>query len=115
MNVEPPTDTKPGKQAQTSAGPLNGLRVVEIGTLVAAPFASRMLGEFGADIIKIEPRDGDPLRRWRVLRGDTSLWWYVQSRNKKSITLNLKAPEGVEIAKKLIKGADILIENLRPG
>ncbi len=98
-----------------SSGPLRGVRVVEIGTLVAAPFASRVLGEFGADIIKIEPREGDPLRRWRVLRGDTSLWWYVQSRNKKSITLNLKTREGVAIAQKLIEGADILIENLRPG
>lgn len=96
-------------------GPLRGLRVIEIGTLVAAPFASRMLGEFGAEIIKIEPREGDPLRRWRVLRGDTSLWWYVQSRNKKSITLNLKAREGIEIAQQLIESADILIENLRPG
>jgi crotonobetainyl-CoA:carnitine CoA-transferase CaiB-like acyl-CoA transferase len=89
--------------------------VVEIGTLVAAPFASRILAEFGADVIKIEARDGDPLRRWRVVRDGTSLWWYVQSRNKKSLTLDLKAPRGLEIARKLIDEADILVENLRPG
>lgn len=98
----------------TAGGPLRGVRVVEIGTLVAAPFASRILADFGADVIKIEPRGGDPLRRWRVMRDDTSLWWYIQGRNKKSLTLDLKAPRGVAIARKLIASADVVIENLRP-
>lgn len=102
-------------QQASKSGPLQGLRVVEIGTLVAAPFASRILGDFGAEIVKIEPLEGDPLRRWREIRGNTSLWWYVQSRNKKSITLNLKSREGVDIASKLIEQADVVIENLRPG
>lgn len=95
-------------------GPLHGLRVIEIGSLVAAPFASRILADFGADVIKIEPRDGDPLRRWRLMRNDVSLWWYVQGRNKKSLTLDLKSPRGIEIAKKLIASADVVIENMRP-
>jgi len=96
-------------------GPLAGIRVVEIGTLIAAPFAARLMAEFGADVIKIEAPDGDPLRRWRKMHDDTSLWWYVQSRNKRLITLDLKKPDGASIAKRLISTADILIENLRPG
>ena len=71
-------------------GPLAGLRVIEIGTLIAAPFAARMMAEFGADVIKIEaPGQGDPIRKWRKLHEGTSLWWYLQSRNKKSISINL--------------------------
>src|SRR5471030_3208808 len=98
------------------AGPLAGIRVIEIGTLIAAPFAARMLGEFGADVIKIEaPAGGDPLRKWRKLHNGTSLWWYLQSRNKKSIAVNLKSPDGVEIVKRLAASADVLIENMRPG
>ena len=97
-------------------GPLKGIRVIEIGALIAAPFAARMLAEFGADVIKVEaPGSGDPLRKWRKLHEGTSLWWYLQSRNKKSIALNLKAPEGVAIIKQLVQGADLLIENLKPG
>ena len=97
-------------------GPLNGVRVIEIGTLIAAPFAARLMGEFGAEVIKIESiGQGDPLRKWRKLHEGTSLWWYLQSRNKKSLSLNLKAPEGVEIVKRLAESADVLIENLRPG
>jgi crotonobetainyl-CoA:carnitine CoA-transferase CaiB-like acyl-CoA transferase len=99
-----------------SAGPLVGIRVIEIGTLIAAPFATRMLADFGAEIIKIEaPGTGDPLRKWRKLHDGTSLWWYLQARNKKSIALDLKTPAGLEIAKKLAASADILVENLRPG
>jgi crotonobetainyl-CoA:carnitine CoA-transferase CaiB-like acyl-CoA transferase len=99
-----------------SPGPLAGIRVIEIGTLIAAPFATRMLADFGAEIIKIEaPGMGDPLRKWRKLHEGTSLWWYLQARNKKSIALDLKMPEGLEIAKKLAASADILVENLRPG
>jgi crotonobetainyl-CoA:carnitine CoA-transferase CaiB-like acyl-CoA transferase len=98
------------------AGPLAGIRVIEIGTLIAAPFAARMLAEFGAEVIKIEaPDNGDPLRKWRKLHEGTSLWWYLQSRNKKSICVNLKSPEGVDIVRKLAADADIVIENLRPG
>ena len=97
-------------------GPLQGIRVVEIGTLIAAPFAARLMAEFGADVIKIEaPETGDPLRKWRKLHEGTSLWWYLQSRNKKSVCVNLKSAEGVEIVKRLAADADVVIENLRPG
>lgn len=99
-----------------STGPLAGIRVIEIGTLIAAPFAARLLGEFGADVIKIEsPQDGDPLRKWRKLHEGTSLWWYLQSRNKQSVCINLKSPDGIDIIKRLAREADVLIENLRPG
>ena len=98
------------------SGPLKGIRVIEIGTLIAAPFAARMMGEFGAEVIKIEaPGVGDPIRKWRKLYEGTSLWWYLQSRNKKSISINLKSPEGIEIIKRLVSNADVLIENLKPG
>jgi crotonobetainyl-CoA:carnitine CoA-transferase CaiB-like acyl-CoA transferase len=97
-------------------GPLNGVRVIEIGTLIAAPFAARLMGEFGAEVIKIESMgQGDPLRKWRKLHEGTSLWWYLQSRNKKSLSLNLKSAEGIAIVKRLAESADVLIENLRPG
>ncbi len=95
---------------------LQGLKVIELGQLIAGPFAAKLLGEFGAEIIKIEPPDvGDPLRKWRKIENGTSLWWHVQSRNKKSVTLDLKAAEGQEILRKLLRDADILIENFRPG
>jgi crotonobetainyl-CoA:carnitine CoA-transferase CaiB-like acyl-CoA transferase len=95
---------------------LNGIRVIEIGTLIAAPFAARLLAEFGAEVIKIESLgQGDPLRKWRKLHEGTSLWWYLQSRNKKSLALNLKSAEGIAIIKQLAESADVLIENLRPG
>ena len=99
-----------------AAKPLAGLKVIELGTLIAGPFAARICAEFGADVIKVEsPNGGDPLRKWRKLYEGTSLWWFVQARNKKSITLNLKAAEGVSILKQLLADADILIENFRPG
>jgi crotonobetainyl-CoA:carnitine CoA-transferase CaiB-like acyl-CoA transferase len=98
------------------SGPLKGIRVIEIGTLIAAPFAARMMAEFGAEVIKIEaPLNGDPIRKWRKLHEGTSLWWYLQSRNKKSLSLNLKSAEGIDIIKRLVADADILIENLKPG
>ncbi|BAO88837.1 MULTISPECIES: CaiB/BaiF CoA transferase family protein [Caballeronia] len=98
------------------SGPLQGIRVIEIGTLIAAPFAARMLAEFGAEVIKIEtPNGGDPLRKWRKLHEGTSLWWYLQSRNKKSVCVNLKSPEGAGVIKRLAADADIVIENMRPG
>jgi len=97
-------------------GPLEGIRVVEIGTLIAAPFAARLMAEFGAEVIKIEaPGEGDPIRKWRKLHKGTSLWWYLQSRNKKSISVNLKAPEGIDLVKRLLDTADVLIENFKPG
>ncbi|MBN3803333.1 CoA transferase [Paraburkholderia sp. Ac-20336] len=98
------------------AGPLQGIRVVEIGTLIAAPFAARLMAEFGAEVIKIEaPQTGDPLRKWRKLHEGTSLWWYLQSRNKKSVCVNLKSADGIEVVKRLAADADVVIENLRPG
>ncbi len=97
-------------------GALEGIKVLELGTLIAGPFCARMLGEFGADVIKVEaPDGGDPIRQWRILKDGTSLWWSVQSRNKKSITLNLKDERGRAIAKQLALEADIIIENYRPG
>nr|WP_314625969.1 CoA transferase [uncultured Noviherbaspirillum sp.] len=95
---------------------LDGLRVIEMGQLIAGPFAGKTLGEFGADVIKIEaPGAGDPLRNWRMIQDGTSVWWQVQSRNKRSIALDLRSPEGQDIARKLIAEADVLIENFRPG
>ena len=97
-------------------GPLAGIKVLELGTLIAGPFCARMLGEFGADVIKIEsPQGGDPIRQWRVLKDGNSLWWSIQSRNKKSITLNMKDKRAQDIARRLALDADIIIENYRPG
>ena len=96
--------------------PMAGVRVLEFGTLIAGPFCARILAEFGAEVIKIEsPRGGDPLRKWRKLHDGTSLWWYLQSRNKRSLTLDLKQPEGLAVALELASQADIVIENFRPG
>jgi formyl-CoA transferase len=96
--------------------PLQGLRVLELGTLIAGPFCTRVLAEFGAEVVKIEaPGEGDPLRKWRKLYKGTSLWWFVQSRNKKSVTVNLKHPEGQEIVRRLARSCDIVVENFRPG
>ncbi|MFO1292275.1 MAG: CaiB/BaiF CoA-transferase family protein [Rubrivivax sp.] len=95
---------------------LAGLRVVEMGQLIAGPFAAKTLGDFGADIVKIEPpAGGDPLRGWRLLQEGTSVWWQVQSRNKRSLALDLRRPEGQAIARRLVARADVLIENFRPG
>jgi formyl-CoA transferase len=97
-------------------GPLSNLKVVELGTLIAGPYCARLLAEFGADVVKVEtPGEGDPLRKWRRLHEGTSLWWYAQARNKKSIAVNLRERDGQEIVRKLTAGADILVENFRPG
>jgi formyl-CoA transferase len=105
-----------GSSGDLSIGALKGLKVVEMGQLIAGPFAGKTLGEFGADVIKIEaPGAGDPLRNWRLIKDGTSVWWQVQSRNKRSIAIDLRIPEGQEIARKLICEADVLIENFRPG
>ena len=103
-------------ETRTAAGPLAGLKVVELGQLIAGPFAAKTLADFGADVVKIEPPGaGDPLRNWRLLKNGTSVWWQVQSRNKRSVALDLKQPEAQEIARKLAAEADVLIENFRPG
>lgn len=99
-----------------STGPLAGYRVIELGQLLAGPFAGCLLGYFGAEVIKIEPPGGgDPIRRWREMRGDTSLWWHSLARNKKSVTIDLKTAQGVDLARRLIDKADVAIENFRPG
>ncbi|HYN13453.1 MAG TPA: CaiB/BaiF CoA-transferase family protein, partial [Burkholderiales bacterium] len=96
--------------------PLSGVRVLELGSLIAGPFCAKTLGDFGAEVIKIEPPgEGDPLRRWRRMRNGVSLWWEVQSRNKKSVTVDLRRPEGQEIVRRIARGCDIAIENFRPG
>ena len=106
--------------AQTTTAPtpqaLAGVRVLELGSLIAGPYAAALLAQFGAEVIKVEsPEGGDPLRQWRRLHDGTSLWWYSQSRNKKSVTLDLRQPEGAELARQLAASADIVIENFRPG
>jgi formyl-CoA transferase len=96
--------------------PLHGIRVLELGSLIAGPFAARVLGDFGAEVIKIEsPVNGDPLRKWRKLHDGTSLWWQVQSRNKKSVAIDLKTEGGQELVRKLALSCDVIIENFRPG
>lgn len=105
-----------GKPDTTRPLPLEGVRVVELGSLIAGPYAAGLLAQFGAEVLKIEPpQDGDPLRKWRKLHDGTSLWWYSQSRNKKSVTLDLRATAGQEIVRKLVAEADIVVENFRPG
>ena len=100
----------------TTAAALAGVRVIEMGQLIAGPFCGNTLGEFGADVIKIEPPGaGDPLRNWRLIQDGTSVWWQVQSRNKRSIALDLRNPQGQAIARRLIAEADVLVENFRPG
>jgi len=102
--------------AGATSGPLAGLRVLELGSLVAGPFCGKTLADFGAEVIKIEPPgEGDPLRKWRRLRNGTSLWWQVQSRNKKSLTCDLRKPEGQEIVRRLARASHIVIENFRAG
>ncbi|EYS86168.1 carnitine dehydratase [Cupriavidus sp. SK-4] len=103
-------------EANNGTMPLQGVRVIELGSLIAGPYAGGLLAQFGAEVLKIEsPKDGDPLRKWRKLYEGTSLWWYSQSRNKKSLTLDLRSAQGQEIVRKLVAEADIVIENFRPG
>lgn len=99
-----------------SRGPLAGIRVLEMGQLIAGPFAAKTLADFGADVIKIEPPgSGDPLRKWRLMKDGTSVWWQVQARNKHSVALDLKQPEAQQLIRDLAREADVLIENFRPG
>jgi formyl-CoA transferase len=110
------TDAAPAAAPPPAQGALSGLRVVEMGQLIAGPFCGKTLGEFGADVVKIEtPGAGDPLRNWRMLQDGTSVWWQVQSRNKRSVALDLRSAEGQDIARRLIAEADVLVENFRPG
>jgi formyl-CoA transferase len=98
------------------AGPLAGLKVLELGQLIAGPFAAKSLADFGAEVIKVEPPGaGDPLRKWRLLKDGTSVWWQVQSRNKRSIALDLKSADAQDIVRRLACESDVLIENFRPG
>ena len=95
---------------------LKGIKVIELGQLIAGPFAGKTLAEFGADVIKVEPSgSGDPLRKWRMLRNGTSVWWEVQSRNKRSVELDLRVAEGQAVVRELAREADVLIENFKPG
>jgi len=98
-----------------AARPLDGIRVLEMGQLLAGPFAGCVLGYFGAEVIKVEPPGGDPIRGWREVRDGTSLWWSSLARNKKSVTLDLQKPRGRELARALAAKSDVLIENFRPG
>ena len=96
--------------------PLEGLRVIEVGQLLAGPFAATILGYYGAEVIKVEPPDGgDPIRRWRIVKNETSLWWYSIARNKKCVTLDLRERRGRDILRTLVNQSDVLIENFRPG
>ncbi|WP_449620983.1 CaiB/BaiF CoA transferase family protein [Robertmurraya sp. Marseille-Q9965] len=96
--------------------PLEGVKILELGNLVAAPFAGKLFAEFGAEVIKVEePQKGDPLRNWRIMHQDTSVWWHVQSRNKKSITVNMRSEEGQNIIKALVPNVDVVLENFKPG
>ena len=111
-----PQETHSSMDSIASPAALQGVRVIEMGQLIAGPFCGKTLGEFGADVIKIEaPETGDPLRNWRLIKEGTSVWWQVQSRNKRSVALDLRQKEGQAIARQLIAEADVLIENFRPG
>ena len=105
-----------GDAVHKKQGPLAGVKVLELGQLIAGPFATAFLAWFGAEVIKVEPPGtGDPLRTWRVLHKGTSLWWHLMARNKKCVTLNLRVPEGQKIARELAKQVDVMVENFRPG
>ena len=109
-------DTDAASGAAPAGGPLAGLQVVELGQLIAGPFAARTLADFGAEVIKVEPPGtGDPLRQWRLLHQGTSVWWQVQSRNKKSVALDLRLAEDRAVVRALIDEADVLVENFKPG
>ncbi|MDH5287182.1 MAG: CoA transferase [Betaproteobacteria bacterium] len=111
--LTPPPSSLP---LDRSARPLAGLRVLEMGALIAGPFCAKILAEFGADVVKLEPPgSGDPLRTWRYMKDGTSVWWHVQSRNKRSVAVDLRKPEGQAIARDLALRADVVVENFRPG
>ena len=100
----------------TSERPLDGMRILELGQILAGPFATTLLGYYGAEVIKVEPPGvGDPIRTWRIVRDGTSLWWWSHARNKKSVTINLKTPQGQQIVRDLSRQCDVIVENFRPG
>ena len=102
--------------SSTGAPPLTGIKVLEMGQLIAGPFAAKTLADFGAEVIKIEPPgSGDPLRQWRLLKDGTSVWWQIQSRNKQSLALDLRQPQAQDIVRRLVADCDVLVENFRPG
>ena len=102
--------------SSTGAPPLTGIKVLEMGQLIAGPFAAKTLADFGAEVIKIEPPGtGDPLRQWRLLKDGTSVWWQIQSRNKQSLALDLRQPQAQDIVRRLVADCDVLVENFRPG
>ncbi len=114
------TERTPAEQIMAedtaAAGPLAGLKVLELGQLIAGPFAAKTLADFGADVIKIEPpAAGDPLRQWRLVKDGTSVWWQVQSRNKRSLALDLRDADAQDLVRRLASDSDVLIENFRPG
>ena len=121
MTTTPIHSAASGPLVAPLSGPLAGLKVVELGQLIAGPFAAKTLADFGAEVIKIEPPasgdapGGDPLRQWRLLHEGTSVWWQVQSRNKKSVALDLKDPPSRDLVRQLIAQADVLVENFKPG
>ena len=111
-----PSESTADATATPTPAALAGLKVLELGQLIAGPFAAKTLADFGAEVVKIEPPGaGDPLRKWRLLKNGTSVWWQVQSRNKRSLALDLRTPEGQDVVRKLALEADVLIENFRPG
>lgn len=112
MSLESSDKNMPVNQTRPT---LSGLRVLEIGHFVAAPFCTRLLGDLGADIIKIEPRGGDPVRQWGELQDGHSLWWSVHGRNKRCISVDLKSAEGRQLVLKLVPHCDVVVENFRPG
>ncbi|MGI9293165.1 MAG: CaiB/BaiF CoA transferase family protein, partial [Pseudomonadales bacterium] len=99
----------------TDSRPLAGIRVIEVGQLLAGPFAGALLAYFGAEVIKIEPPGGDPIRGWREVKNGTSLWWHSLARNKKSVTIDMKTSQGIALVRQLVEQADVLVENFRPG
>jgi formyl-CoA transferase len=118
MSRSAPAHDAAGAPAATAPGPaaLAGIKVLELGQLIAGPFAAKTLADFGAEVVKVEPPGaGDPLRKWRLLKEGSSVWWQVQSRNKRSLALDLRTPEGQGIVRRLALEADVLIENFRPG
>src|SRR5574341_237941 len=115
-SMNTPPRPEPAAAPAAPFGPLAGLKVIELGQLIAGPFAGKTLADIGAEVIKVEPPgEGDPLRKWRLLHQGTSVWWQVQSRNKKSVALDLKLEEDRAIVRRLIDEADVLIENFKPG
>jgi formyl-CoA transferase len=116
IEIQPFAESSMSSSTPRPPQALAGVKVIELGQLIAGPFCAKTLGDFGADVIKVEPpRQGDPLRKWRLMKDGTSVWWQVQSRNKRSVTLDLRKTEAQALVRRLAADADVLIENFRPG